>query len=159
MTKKNSQSGFTLIELAMVIALLGILALHSFPSLRSIEKISVRGAMQKVEGDLQYAQSMATTTGQAHGFRTISPTEYEIYNAQTGGLVESPYHHSEMSENLAESFPGVEFQAESYEVEFDQTGAVSTGNQTVVLTNPQTGDLREIEITASTGKISSISEN
>lgn len=125
--KQNSESGFSLIELVLVISLVGIMSVYAVPAMLNMGAINLDGASRVVESDIRYAQNLATTTGQTHGFRTLAATgenpiiQYEVYNSVTGAVVSSPYDHLPMSENLEESYNGVEF-GSVVDIRFDDIG-------------------------------------
>lgn len=57
--KTNKQSGFTLIELVVVIALLGILAAFAIPRFASLESEARSATIQGLTGSLRSAAAMA----------------------------------------------------------------------------------------------------
>ena len=59
--------GFTVIELALVIALIGILAWIAYPKFASVYEVKLDAAAGRVAGDLRYAQSRAIGTRTVHG--------------------------------------------------------------------------------------------
>lgn len=154
MRNLKNDKGHTLMELALVISLMGILAYTAMPLMNDTEVVGLFAAAKKVEADIQYAQSVATTTGEDSGFRINGDTTYEVYDVSTDNPVESPYHHHDMAEDLATSFPGVTFQtAPGTEIEFDDIGQATTGDQTITLTNLNTGDTKVITVVGNTGAI------
>lgn len=153
-TRWKNDKGHSLMELTLVLSLIGILAYTAMPIMNDTEIVSLFAAAKKVEADLQYAQSLATTTGEEHGFIIDGASTYTVYDVSTGDPVESPYHHHDMEEDIATSFPGVEFQtASGTEVEFDEIGQATTGNQTITLVNVNSGDTKVITVVGSTGAI------
>lgn len=59
--------GFTLIEVILVIVVLGILAFIVSLNLSSLDTIKLNNGVEKVVGDLRYAQQLAMTTRSRHG--------------------------------------------------------------------------------------------
>src|SRR5471030_881552 len=66
--RKQSQSGFTLIELIVVIVILGILAATALPKFANLSGDARASTMKAVYGSLQ------TTTATIHGQYLINPT-------------------------------------------------------------------------------------
>lgn len=63
MSENNKQSGFTLVELVVVIVLLGILAAFAIPRFVDIDSFRVRAAYDEVAGAVRYAQKLAVVSG------------------------------------------------------------------------------------------------
>lgn len=119
--------GFTLIELVLVISILGLIGTVTLPLFLGTDDIALDGASRKLESDLRYAQSLATTTGDQYGVRTTtSPTNstYEVYRLFDNSIVTSPYDHQPMQEDLDVSFDGVFFPNTEH-VTFDANGTPS----------------------------------
>lgn len=136
----SRSSGFTLFELVLVIFLIGILSFTAVPLLLSTKLASLDGASKKVESDLQYTQSLATTRGESYGLRTTESatnSTYEVYRASDSSIVTSPYHHGSMQENLANDYGTVAITS-GFDVTFDQNGLPTfvTGSSPITLQTP-----------------------
>ena len=137
MIPKN-QKGFSLIELILVMALIGIMSFVAIPAVNNTQAITMEGAARKLEGDIRYAQNLATTTGDSYGFRTTGSdnTGYEIYKVSNNTAVTSPYSHTPMQEDFAEGYSGITFDA-THSMTFDESGLpnISSGGNTINLVN------------------------
>lgn len=155
----NSRLGFTLVECVATIVLMGIMAFAVAPLLGNANNaMSLDSAAKKLEADIRYAQNMATTTSDTHGFRATSSTTYEVYKKVNGlsTIITSPYNHSPMSVSLATDFDNVTFGAllyPTYVIEFDKTGMPTTGGGTQVTLILPTGESKKVTVTATSGNI------
>lgn len=145
----KNQKGFTLLELVIVMALLGLIGTVTIPLFSGTDSMALDGASRKLESDLRYAQSLATTTGDVYGLRTTSSatnSTYEVYRVYDNSLVTSPYDRQPMQEDLDESFNGVFFQNQGH-VTFDATGTPTfvLGAGNVRLENAS-GDIKTVKI-------------
>ncbi len=151
--------GFTLLELVLTIVVLGVLTGSAMPLFTQSDSFAVANAAKKLESDLQYAQNLATTTGENHGFRNIADDDitsnYEIYNVDEDEAVSSPYDHEPMQEDFAESFSGTIFVSDDHEIEFDETGmpTIVSGGNTITISNEDGSETTTLEIVESTGMI------
>lgn len=94
--------GFTLIELALVITLIGILAWLAYPSLGSINEIRLDAAARRVASDLRYAQNRAIGSRTIHGVRfDVSAGRYIVYAGTSATAVVNP---ADRGKTLAVSF-------------------------------------------------------
>jgi prepilin-type N-terminal cleavage/methylation domain-containing protein len=64
---KTAAGGFTLVELALVITIVGVLAWIAYPKFASVDEIKLHAAARRVAGDLRYAQSRSIGTRVVHG--------------------------------------------------------------------------------------------
>ncbi|EKD50763.1 MAG: hypothetical protein ACD_62C00432G0002 [uncultured bacterium] len=139
---RNNPHGFTLIELVLVIALMGILGYTAIPAITSTQTFGLDNASRKLEADLRYAQNTAMTTGEPHGFRTITDgttSDYEIYEVVSNQPINSPYDRLPMIEDFTESYKGISFKDDnSYDIRFDAQGNPTfiVGGQNIILRNP-----------------------
>jgi general secretion pathway protein H len=66
MPRRRSHSGFTLIEILVVLAIVGILAGLSIRGLRSLARSDLRASVSHLSGAIRYLFDRASTTGQYH---------------------------------------------------------------------------------------------
>lgn len=159
MTIFKKQKGYTLVELILTIAVMGILAGIATPLIgNSNDAMSLDGVSKKIESELRYAQSLATTTSDSYGFDATGQTTYQVYKYENGvkTVVDSPHDHQPLSYDMADKYPGVNFVADSfptYTVIFDETGKPTTGGGTTITLTTQDGDTKTITISSGTGNI------
>jgi prepilin-type N-terminal cleavage/methylation domain-containing protein len=159
--------GFTLIEIALVITLVGILAWLAYPSLGSLNEIRLDAATRRVASDLRYAQNRAIGSHTIHGVRfDVGLGRYIVYAGTSGTAVVNPANRGKALvvsfASLAETrgvsiesaafgtTPGVTF--DFYGVPRDTAGVDLTSSGRVVLlfqgqrdtveVAPQTGTIR-----------------
>jgi Tfp pilus assembly protein FimT len=136
----------------MVMVLIGILSFTAVPLLTNTHLVNLDGATRKLEADLQYTQSLATTTGDSYGFRTtVSATNstYEIYRVSDNTVTTSPYHHGQMQEDFADEFGEISFFSDCT-VTFDNDGIPTfvVGTSPITIQNSD-GDTQTISINSS----------
>ena len=61
---RGSHSGFTVIELLIVVVILAIVGLTALPMISSAGSVQIRSAANMISADLEYARSMAISRGQ-----------------------------------------------------------------------------------------------
>ncbi|HLQ66210.1 MAG TPA: prepilin-type N-terminal cleavage/methylation domain-containing protein [Candidatus Limnocylindrales bacterium] len=72
--------GFSLVEVILVIAILGILAWISYPKISAISEIRLDAAARRVASDLRYAQNRSIGTRVIHGiFFEPSLSRYTVF--------------------------------------------------------------------------------
>ncbi len=92
--KLNRESGFTIIELAVVVIILGIIILMATVSYDNSRKVlALRSAVQEVERAINRARSIAGEEGvdvylQFWNSGGAHPNQYTIYRAYPGGVNE-----------------------------------------------------------------------
>lgn len=85
---KNIASGFSVLELILVIAIMGILAFVAIPRW-SHNKILVEFEARRVLNDIRFAQAMSMASGQRYRWVRTSSTSYQITN-EAGSAVMMP---------------------------------------------------------------------
>jgi prepilin-type N-terminal cleavage/methylation domain-containing protein len=111
----KNNSGFSLIELVMVMVILAIIGvLVMFPK-TYLGQISEVDAANKVKSDIRYAQSYALSTQKRTRVAFNSATEsYSVYSensplSATWSLIDNPLTRASFTVNLAtDGFPGVD---------------------------------------------------
>ena len=105
-------SGFTLIELAIVIVILLIGSVVVFLSISSYRSINLRTAAEKVSNDLRYAKNLSLSSTKWHGvaFQLSPVNTYNLY--ETDGTTDTDIKTPEKSEqdfviNLNRDYGGV----------------------------------------------------
>ncbi len=156
----KSQRGFTLIEVVLLMTLLGILGYAAVPQATNLAPLSLDSASRKLKTDIRYAQNMATTTGQAHGFLVTGTSTYKIYlvgdpaTVLDDVTVTSPFTRAPMDEDLDIDFTGAQFSA-NYDVKFDANGRPTVGGGIpIVLTDSRTATTKTLNVTANSGFVS-----
>jgi MSHA pilin protein MshA len=83
----NKQSGFTLIELVMVIVILGVLAVAALPKFVDLKGDAQQAAVDGVAGSLSSAASINFAARSANSAKGVAVTDCQhVANALEGGL-------------------------------------------------------------------------
>ncbi|MCB1213992.1 MAG: prepilin-type N-terminal cleavage/methylation domain-containing protein [Deltaproteobacteria bacterium] len=122
----KKQAGITMIELILSMSLMGLVSVVAMNQW-NFQRPAVYTSTLKVAQDIRYARHRAVLTGQAHGFRNISSTTYEVYEVSSGEAVRNPSTGQSMVIDLAEQFGQSTFQG-NYQVEFDNIGSPTLGS-------------------------------
>jgi prepilin-type N-terminal cleavage/methylation domain-containing protein len=162
--------GFTLIEVLIVMAIIGISAAMVLPMLGSRNDLNVSAAARKVVADIAWAQNMAVAT-QSRWHVRFSASGYNVAREQDGVLtiVEHPVDQSPLAVIFGVASPEpvlqgvalgtVEFDETTHLV-FDQLGTPRTGEAATPLADDGTVVLQAgarsvtIRIQPLTGEIS-----
>lgn len=83
-------SGFTIIEILIVVVILAIAALTAIPMMSSAGSVQVRSVANMIAADLEYAKSLAITKGQ--NYWVVFDTSSESYRIedQSGTTIPHP---------------------------------------------------------------------
>lgn len=144
-------NGYTLIELVLVIAILGILAIAVVLISPSITPARLDAAAKQVQSDIEYAQQMAMMVTTTHGVSFVASGAYTVYESTTATPIASPLTKQSMVMTLSDKFPDISIQ-NNYTVEFNSFGSPTTGGGGSVVVTDGT-NTRTITVTANTGKV------
>ena len=166
MKSGRSVSGFTLIELVMLIVIIGIVALASMPKAVTSQAVRLEAACQKIASDLRYAQQMSLAQQVRFGisFDTVNEA-YFVYRVNVGTVAKDPQTRNNFNVSFVtlNEFKGIDIASTNFsnKMEFDSTGAPYDGNGVIlssqgIITVQTTGGAysRTVRIEAKTGKVS-----
>lgn len=142
---------FTLVELTLVIALLGVMALSVTTATDDPSNISLDAVARKAASDLRYAQQLAQTTGRPHGVRFTASNGYTVYDQRPDRPVIDPLTQRTMVEDLA-TYAGVTI-GNTIQFEFDTKGRPVLGGGSSVLFRADSGSTRRLYVTRETGAV------
>jgi type IV fimbrial biogenesis protein FimT len=80
---KTKTPAFTLVEVMIVVIIVGILAAIAVPMYTSAASVQLSAAANMIASDLEYAKSMAISTGKT--YKVVFDTAAESYCIQTAG--------------------------------------------------------------------------
>jgi len=143
--------GFSLLEMILVIAVLGILVALYTTSTGDLSDVSIDAASRKVQSDLRYAHQLAVGTGSNHGALFTTNTGYEVYRGAPGTPVTDPVTRQAMNFDLDE-FEGVTIST-TYQVEFDSNGIPVIGGDGRVRLTAASGAIRDVYVVDRTGAV------
>lgn len=143
--------GFTIIEIIIIVAVLGILAALYTASTGDLSNVSIDAASRKVQSDIRYAQQLATSTGFNHGARFTAGGGYEVYRGSPGTPVTDPVTREALVEDLTD-FEGIAITTD-YRVEFDSTGQPVIGGDGRVRLTAGSGAVRDVYVVDKTGAV------
>jgi len=87
---RGVSSGFTLIELIIVIVIISIAALTAIPMMSSAASVQIRSAANMLTADLEYAKSMAISRAQKFSVVFDKDTESYRIEDQNGNVIPHP---------------------------------------------------------------------
>ena len=153
--KKNSNTkrGFTIAELVLVIAIVGVLAIAVGTIMIDSQKTHIGIAAKKVKSDIDHARSWAMAKrGTTYGvYFDDSNDQYTVYENTVGTPVLNPQTRQNMVQDFSQ-FPNISITGGDYTVEFGQFGNPTTGGGgSVQITDGST--TKTISVTAGTGRV------
>jgi len=153
----NPYSGFTLIELIMVVVVLLVLAAVIAPKMTGVTGTRVNAASRKISADIRYAQELAISTQTNHGviFNASPANDYSIYQGTTSTIITDSFTGGAYTVQLnTGDYAGVTIDS-GYQVEFDSLGSpVTGGRSSVTISAGGSAPVRTITVAANTGKVS-----
>jgi prepilin-type N-terminal cleavage/methylation domain-containing protein len=155
---KNRKYAFTLVEVMIVVIIVGILAAIAIPMYTSAASVQLSAAANMVASDLEYAKSMAISTGK--NYQVVFDTTAESYCIQTAGA--TIVHPVRVGQNYVVTFASdsrldkVDITSTTFgtgdTISFDYLGTPSVNNGEIVLTAQ--GGTMKVKIESVTGYIS-----
>jgi len=86
----RSGRGFTLIEILIVVVILAIAAMTAIPMMTSGASVQIKSAANMIAADLEYAKSMAISTGKIFSVVFDENTESYSIKDQAGNVIAHP---------------------------------------------------------------------
>ncbi|OHB55159.1 MAG: hypothetical protein A2173_00300 [Planctomycetes bacterium RBG_13_44_8b] len=87
--ERSYLTGFTLVEVLIVLVVIGIAAMIAVPMMSSAASMQIRSAANMVAADLEYAKSMAISRGQSYSVVFETGKKYHIED-QDGNVIAHP---------------------------------------------------------------------
>jgi len=144
--------GFTLIELVLVCAIIGVMAISAIALIFNYKSSYIQIVSKKAVSDIDHARSLAMTNkGTVYGvFFDHTNNRYTVYQTAVGTPVADPQTKQSLIETFAK-YSGVSVVA-NYTVEFNWLGSPTTGGGgSVQLTDGTT--TKTISVAANTGLV------
>ena len=82
-----NQNGFTIIEMVMVIAIIGILAISAVSIIPPRKTIQLEARAQQLVNDIRYVQALSMSRHQRYRLDLSNSTQYEILNGNGNSFV------------------------------------------------------------------------
>jgi type IV fimbrial biogenesis protein FimT len=147
MTRMADHTGFTIVEVLLVVMIIAILSTVAAPQLHGLlANYRLNGAAQALWGDLHRARIMAIKEGRTFRLEVDSPTSYTLVRADTAQIA--------VRRSLSPEYAGITVAIPGNTVAFDRTGLRVGDGQTVTIQGPAKAKSVTILPTGSIGKIS-----
>lgn len=147
---KNNK-GFTLIELVMVIAIMGIFSFLLLANISGVDKVNVSSTAWKVQSDIRYVHQLAMSTGRSHAISFYDGGNYNggyyVIDTVNWQIVTSPETREPMQVNLN----GIGIANPQY-IEFNSRGEPIYGRGNVELVSRE-GETKKIYVVSNTGAV------
>jgi len=161
-----SLTGFTVIELIMVVLIISILAVVLISKIGGMHSFKLDGAGQKLVSDMKYAQKLAMSKHQIHGILFEPAQEkYTVYQDSADTPIEDPHRPGAsliVDYDTDEHFKGVDLYSADFtggnEVRFDCFGTPSDASDTPLTATGEVilkcgSEQISIQVTPNTGRI------
>ena len=159
-SRQKTIRGFTIIEVAMVIVIVGIMAALTIPRFNTFYSIKLSGAAKKVTSDIRYTQQLAVTRHENYNIN-FSPNGYTVTRV-LGGFAIDPFTRGNFNINFnsdpqyggiaaATTFGGGILQFDWEGVPCNSAGAPLVSDNNITLSYQ--GNTRTLIVTRDTGRI------
>lgn len=163
MNRVNRASGFTLIELIVVIVLIGALAYFAMPRV-AIAPLSLRAQAEQLASDVRYVQALSMTQGQRHCLNIDGADSYRIRNNNCSTTMAHPATGTTASIVLANASLSTTNLSVANTLEFDGRGRPTTVSSAPscnfalttcggVITLAAGGETRAVRVSPETGRV------
>jgi MSHA pilin protein MshC len=144
----RNQSGFTLIELVMIIVILAIIAAVAIPRMGDVTSMKAAATAEKIKSDIRYAQELAMTRNRSYrvyfnsapapgsGYAVVNDANNNGTWGEAGEFAQDPTGSGNLSVTLnAGDYAGVTASSSVNPIEFNSLGR-PTGGATTITVSP-----------------------